>query len=122
MERALTLISTGTLTIEMARSATRGKAITLPRTLNRTTGKNSVRHTGFSDAAWGKATRSYTDSAHGVAELEGKFDLIIKGAQEYMKHTQNRATEGKEVIDVDKDERACLIYVSDSEDSDCGLE
>jgi hypothetical protein len=38
---ALTLIATGTLTVEMARAA-RGRTITLPRTLNFSTGKDSM--------------------------------------------------------------------------------
>jgi hypothetical protein len=113
VERALTLIATGTLTIEMARAA-RGKTISFPKTLNLSSGKDSTRPTGFSDMAWGKATRNYAKSARSLPKA--KLDVIIKEAQEHVKHTRNRTTDNTEVIDVDKDdERACLVYVSDSD-------
>ena len=68
-------LATGTLTIEMAH-ASKGKTIPLPRTVNRSTGKESMRQTGFSDIAWGKATRSYAISAQSLANT--KFDAIVK--------------------------------------------
>jgi len=100
----------------MARAA-RGRTITLPRTLNFSTGKDSMRQTGFSDASWGKATRNYTKSARKLTKA--KFDVIVKEAQEFVKPTQtrNKTTDTTEVIDVDEDdERAFLV---DNSDSDC---
>jgi hypothetical protein len=61
VERALTLVATGTLIVAMAQAA-RGKMITLPQTLNLSTGKDSTHQMGFSDTAWGKATPSYAKS------------------------------------------------------------
>lgn len=117
MERALTLVATGTLTVAMAHNS-KGKAVTLPRTINPSTGKESMRQTGFSDTAWGKTTRSYAKSIHGLSKT--KFDSIVKAAQAFAKPTRghNRASDPTEVIDVDvDDERACLV-ASDA-DSDC---
>lgn len=117
MERALTLVATGTLTVAMARNS-KGKAVTLPRTLNLSTGKDSMRNTGFSDAAWGKATREYSTSIRSLTCI--KFDAIVTAAKVFTKRTraQNRTTDPTDVIDVDADnERACLVDNSDS-DSD----
>ncbi|KAG2110398.1 uncharacterized protein F5147DRAFT_652007 [Suillus discolor] len=58
VERALTLIATRTITIEMVLTA-KGKSIPLPKTLNHSTGKVSNRQTGFNDVTWGSSTRSY---------------------------------------------------------------
>jgi hypothetical protein len=99
----------------MARAA-RGKTITLPKTLNRSTGKDSRRQTGFSDISWGEASRNYAKSARTLTKA--KFDVIVKEAQEFVKpiRARNRTTDA-EVIDVDHvDERACLV---DNSDSDC---
>ena len=117
MERALTLVASGTLTIAMAQGA-RGKTITLPRTLNPSTGKESIRQTGFSDTAWGKATHSYAKSARALPKA--KFDTIVEEARAYVKPTRarNRTTDATEIIDVDEDERACLVDNSDS-DEEC---
>ena len=98
----------------MAR-ASKGKTVTLPRTLNHSTGKESMRQTGFSDTAWGKATRGYAKSARVLANI--KFETIVKDAQEFMKpiRARNRDTEVIVVDDDDDDERACLIDNSGSE-------
>ena len=119
MERALTLVATGTLTVAMAQAA-RGKTISLPRTLNLSTGKESMRQTCFSDTAWGKATRGYAKWARALSKA--KFAVIIEEAHVFVKPTRahNRTTDATEVIDVDKDERGCLIDNSDSElDEEC---
>lgn len=120
MERALTLVATGTLTVAMVRSS-KGKAVTLPRALNLSTGKESMRQTGFSDASWGKATRGYATSIQSLTNI--KFDAIVTAAQAFAKPTRAhiRASDATEVIDVDADnERACLIDNSDL-DSDCNV-
>ncbi|KAI9511580.1 hypothetical protein F5148DRAFT_1146743 [Russula earlei] len=77
VERALTLVSTGTLTVAMAH-ANKGKAVTLPWTLNLYTSKDSMHQTGFCNTAWGKATCSYATSAHMLANT--KFNTIIQEA------------------------------------------
>ncbi|KAH9166464.1 hypothetical protein EDB89DRAFT_1910690 [Lactarius sanguifluus] len=116
VERALTLIETGMVTTKTPRAA-RGKTLTLPKTLNYSTGKDSTRQTGFSDAIWGKATRNYTKSARSLTKA--KFDVIIKEARVFMKPTRTRtakAGSSREVIDVDDyDIRACLVANSDSD-------
>jgi uncharacterized cupredoxin-like copper-binding protein len=122
MERALTLVATSTLTVAMAHSS-KGKAVSLPRTLNLSTGKESTRQTGFSDASWGKATRGYATSISSLSKV--KFEAIVKEAQVFAKPTRahNRNSDPTDVIDVDvDDERACLVDNSDSEsDSDCNV-
>ena len=116
----MTLIATGTLTIDIAR-ASKGRAVTLPRTFNYYSGKESMRQTGFSDTSWGKATRAYAVSARGLTNK--KFDNIVQEASKYIVIKSNRArkkatdAEVIEIIDVDDDdERACLVDVSDGDD------
>ena len=65
VERALRLVATGTLTIDMINAA-KGKTVNLPKTMNLATAKESMRQTGFSDVAWGKATHNYAKSAHSL--------------------------------------------------------
>lgn len=117
----MTLVATRTLTVAMAR-ASKGKMVTLPRTLNLSTGKDSMHQTGFSDTAWGKATRCYATSARSLANT--KFDAIIREAREFMKPIRSRGktTEPTEIINVDDcdDERACLVDNSGS-DEECKL-
>jgi hypothetical protein len=108
------------LTIAIAQ-ASKGKTVTLPRTLNYFTGKESMRQTGFNDAAWGKATRAYTKSACSLTKV--KLDEIIQGAQPFAILKSNRAhgktTESMEIIEIDdEDERACLVDISDSDEDD----
>lgn len=116
MERALTLVATGTLTVEMAH-ASKGKTIPLPRTVNLSSGKESMRQTGFSDVSWGKVTRSYAVSARSLAD--DKFDTIIQDAKAFLKPIRSRnKTDNMEVINIDDDdddERANLVYNSDSD-------
>jgi hypothetical protein len=120
VERALRLVATGTLTIDMVHAA-KGKAVNLPKTMNLGTGKESMRQTGFSDVAWGKATRNYAKSACSLPAA--KFDVIIKEAKEFMKPIRGRkTTQATEVIDVDEDdERACLVDNSGDESDQCKL-
>ena len=117
MERALTLITSGTLTIEIAR-ACRGKAVVLLRSMNHLTGKES-HWTAFSDTAWGNTTRHYATSARELSKA--KFDDIIQGAKEYIVPKSNGArkmmTGADEVIEInDNDVRACLVSEDDDDD------
>ena len=76
-----------------------------------------MRQTGFSDAAWGNATRGYATSARSLSKI--KFDVIIQEAQEFVKPTcrSNRTTQADTTdINVD-DERACLVDNSDTASS-----
>jgi ABC-type uncharacterized transport system permease subunit len=120
VERALRLVATGTLTIDMVNAA-KGKTVNLPKTMNLATAKESMRQTGFSDVAWGKATRNYAKSACSLSDA--KFDIIIKEAKEFMKPIRGRkTTQATEVIDVDEDdERACLVDNSDDGSDQCKL-
>jgi hypothetical protein len=104
----------------MAR-ASKGKTISLPRTINLSTGKESMRQTGFSDVAWGKATRGYATSARSLTNI--KFDAIIQDTQEFMKpiRARNKTTDATEIINInDNDnERAQLVDNSDESDVEC---
>ena len=112
----MTLIASGTLTIAVARSGN-GKNVTLPRTFNYFTGKETKRQTGFNDAAWGKTTRSYTTSARSLTKA--KFHDIIEGAQPFINSKPRKKTaESSEVIEiVSDDECACLVAMSDDDDN-----
>ena len=109
MERALTLVATGTLTTSLIR-ASKGKTLPLPRTINLSSGKKSTRQTGFNDTAWGKETRGYTISARSLSAV--KFDTIIQDAQKFMRLGRSRGnattTTEPTVIDNGYNERANL--------------
>ena len=116
MERALSLISTGTLTIAMVRAAKQRKKFTLPKVLNLSTGKGSTRRTEFSDKAWGKETRAFAKLARGLTKA--KYDVILEGALEAARErlkgdftTSASAVTGS----ADDDERACLVSDEDSD-------
>ena len=55
-EQGLTLVATGTLTIEMI------KTTPLPKTLNHSAAKTSTQQTGFNAVTWGQPTRTYVKS------------------------------------------------------------
>ena len=67
VERALALVTTGTLTVAMVHAAN-GKTVSLPKTFNPSTSKGSMCQTGFSDIPWGKASHSYTKLAHSLTK------------------------------------------------------
>jgi hypothetical protein len=72
-----------------------------------------MRQTGFSDTTWGKATRGYAKSARALANT--KFEAIIKDAQEFMKPIRAHNRDPTEVIDINDNERGCLVDNSNSE-------
>lgn len=84
VERALTLILSGTITISMIQSST---APRLPKRLNKATGKESNCKAAFCDTGneegWGLATWSFAKSAHSLSDQ--KFDKI---QQLTMKHVK----------------------------------
>jgi hypothetical protein len=100
------------LTIAMVQ-ATKGKVIPLPRTINQYSGKESKK-TEFSDSTWGEKSRSYAKSVCTLSK--GKFDVVIKEAQAYVKPTRRKAIKTKDVIDVDEDDRGCLVASNTDED------
>jgi hypothetical protein len=92
VERALTLIADGIITIESINEA-RGKIPALPKTINTNTGKPSTTALAFNDDSWGKVSRSYTKSARKmVAQSVAKFEAIEKAAIEFAK-TNTRVME-----------------------------
>lgn len=117
MERALKLISTGTLTVAVSQAAKRSRSITLPKMMNHSTGKISTRQTGFNDITWGTSTRAY---AKAIGKLEGhKFEAIIASSLEFSKKSRRTSDErlNDAVVEdvLDLDERAQLVDISDSE-------
>ncbi|KAI0249276.1 hypothetical protein BJV78DRAFT_1362940 [Lactifluus subvellereus] len=122
IQQALTLVATGTLTIEMIHAA-KGRNVTLPRTLNYSTGKISNRQTGFNDITWGETTRKYAKSiTKAYKKKSGRFDEIITHAKEFSKMSRRtddsasgapdgNATEG----DDDLDEELVDITSSDED-------
>ncbi|KAH9024366.1 hypothetical protein EDB85DRAFT_2150510 [Lactarius pseudohatsudake] len=115
VERALKLVATGTLTIDLVNAANaKGKTVNLPKTMNVGSGKESTRQTGFSDVAWGKATCNYVKSAQSLSTA--KFGVIVQEAKEFMKPIRGRRASRPEVVNLDADdERACLVDNSDSD-------
>jgi hypothetical protein len=78
-------VATGTLTTEMIHTA-KGRNVTLPKTLNHSTGKVSNRQTGFNDVTWGPTTRRYVKSiSKAYKKRPEKFDEIITCAKEFSK-------------------------------------
>ena len=102
-------------------NAAKGKTVNLPKTMNLATAKESMRQTGFSDVAWGKATHNYAKSARSLSNA--KFDIIIKEAKEFVKPIRGRkTTQATEVINVDEDDKwAYLVDNSDDESDKCKL-
>ena len=101
----------------MAR-ASKGRNISLPRTVNFSTGKESKRQTGFTDVAWGKPTCAYASSARSLAV--DKFKTIIEEAKEFLKpiRSRNKTTmEALDIIEIDdnNNEWAHLINNLDSD-------
>jgi hypothetical protein len=107
VERALKLIASGTITIEMVRNA-KGRIPALPKKINQATGKASNQLTGFNEIAWGARCSSYVKSAKKLSN--SRFDRIISLSAEYMKANYN--LEDEEVIEIaddDDDIRANIV-------------
>jgi hypothetical protein len=121
VERALKLVSTGTLTIAVVQAAKGSRGISLPKMMNHSTGKTSTRQTGFNDVTWGTSTRAY---AKAIRKLQDhKFEAIITSSLEFSKkshHTSDERLNNAIVEDkLDLDERAQLVNISDSESEEC---
>ena len=99
--------------------AAKGKMVTLPRTKNLSTGKESMHQTGFSDASWGFASHAFAKSARRLND--DKFGCLMNDTQAFVKptHAWNRSANAATETNLEEDdERACLIYYSGSSDSD----
>ena len=99
----------------------KGKAVTLPQTLNLATGKESMCQTGFSNAIWGKVTCSYAKSASSFTNT--KFGAIVKDAWPFVNLKSTRSkTEAKEVIEIDdnddNEQRNLVDNDNDNNDDD----
>ena len=114
----MTLVATGTLTIEMIHTA-KGRNVTLPKTLNHSTGKISNRQTGFNDITWGETTRKYVRSiSKAYKKKPEKFDEIITRAKEFSKKSR-RADDGDATEEDDNlDEELIDISSSEEDNSD----
>ncbi|KAN0107638.1 hypothetical protein V8E52_009957 [Russula decolorans] len=111
VERALTLVATGTLTINMTKS----KAMALPGFVS----DNSGRQTTFNDGSWGGPTCGYLISAKNLKSKS--FNEVIKRAKDLSKSARQTST--KVPIATDKflatnDHRATLVDELASEDSE----
>ena len=96
--------------------AAKGKTVSLLKTFNLSTSKESMCQTGFSNIAWGKATCGHAKSTHALTKV--KFNTIVEEALEFVKPTcgHGKSTQLTKVINVNKDgERVCVINNSDSE-------
>jgi hypothetical protein len=97
----------------------KGRTVTLPKTLNHSTGKQSNRQTGFNDVTWGNSTRSYAKSIK-RALTNDKFSEITTRAKEFCKKSRrvddgpDNALDG-DTINEELDERAQLMDISSSE-------
>ena len=121
VERALKLVASGTITVEMVRNA-KGRIPTLPKQLNQATGKASNQLTAFNEIAWGAHCSSYVKSAKKLSN--SRFDEIVSLSAEYMKANYNLDDDevieiNDEVIEInddDSDIRANVIDCYSSED------
>jgi hypothetical protein len=115
VERALKLIASVTITIEMVQKA-KGRIPTLPKTINQATGKASKQLTGFTEISWGVRCSSYVKSAKKLSA--SRFNEIISLSAEYMKVNQNNEDEDVIEIPDDDDIRANIVDHSSSSEED----
>jgi hypothetical protein len=124
VERALKLVSTGTLTIAVVQAAKGSRSISLPKMMNYSTGKTSTRQTGFNDVTWGTSTRAYAKAIRNLPDH--KFEAVITSSLEFSKKSHRhgasdeRLNDGVVEDELDLDERAQLVDISDSESEDGG--
>jgi hypothetical protein len=101
----------------MVQAAKNKTSISLPKTMNQSTGKVSCRQTGFNDISWGTSTRAYAKAI--MKNLrEDKFEVIIASAMEFSKKSRRPGDDVDDAAvedDLDLDERAQLVDISDTE-------
>jgi len=95
-------VATGTITIAMIRSA-KGKTISLPKTLNYSTGKISNRQTGFNNVTWGKKTRAYVKGINDNLS-DDMFEHIINHAKAAVDTSHHTANQTADTVDHDRGE------------------
>ena len=107
----MTLAATG----QQVQPRGKGPGVSAPKTLNRSTGRESTWETGFRDSTWGSASRDYTQRASNLSQE--KIDVIVKEAQLYITRRPPQVQ-----ISSNTNEHACLVDDSDSDsgaDEDC---
>src|SRR5882757_9074220 len=122
VERALKLVSTGTLTIAVVQAAKGSRSISLPKMMNYSTSKTSTRQTGFNDVTWGTPTCAYAKAIRNLPDH--KFEAVITSSLEFSKKSHHasdeRLNDGVVEDELDLDECAQLVDISDSESEDGG--
>jgi hypothetical protein len=115
VERAYTLWAEGAITVESLSSTGKGKnpSKAIIKTVNVNTGRESLKDRAFTESNWGTATRNYLTTIRKNLR-PGSFDKIMAKAGEFVKSGRHNESE----MDLDKDERALLVDVSDGEDDD----
>lgn len=114
VERALKLIQSGTITVEMVQKA-KGRIPTLPKQINQATGRASTHFTGFNEITWGGRCASYVKSAKKLSS--SRFMEVIKLATEYSK-VQKDDEDIIEVLDDEDDIRANIVDNTSSGEED----
>jgi hypothetical protein len=115
VERALKLIQSGTITIEMVRKA-KGRVPALPKQINQATGRASTQLTGFNETTWGTRCSSYVKSAKKLSAT--RFNDIIKISAEYTKVQSMDDEDVIEILDDEEDLRAQIVDHSSSGEED----
>jgi hypothetical protein len=101
--------------------AAKGRNVTLPKTLNPSTGKISSRQTGFNDITWGETTRRYVRSiSKAYRKKPEKFDEIIARAKDISKKSRrtddDTGTPDGDATEEDDDLDEELVDISSSEE------
>src|SRR5882724_9056957 len=97
----------------------KGKVPTLPKHINKATGKASNQLMGFNEVTWGLRCRSYVKSTKKLTTSQ--FDKIITLAKKYM--TTPCTVESTTIIEIEEEEDACANIIDHSSgsepESDC---
>jgi hypothetical protein len=117
MERALTLVACGNITMETLDQGKPGqKSFKLVRTEQR-------EDTSFSESQWGKATRDYTKSVKSLGSdvLQQVVDRAKIISRSMGKAKDFRARSPSYKTNAIPDSRATLVYVPDSDEEACAF-
>jgi hypothetical protein len=115
VERALTLVANGVITVAIHKAAKlENKLVTIPRSKNESSGKESLYKAEFSDACWGNATNIYAGYASKMSA--SKVNAILNQAKEFVKPISYRkATQASDPMKVDEDEDRTMVDNTDTE-------
>jgi len=116
VERALTLFSTGTVTLAKFTAGTKG--VMLPKTLMTKSGQSSDKSTSFNEGMWGCVTRARISQARTVLR-NSSLEKILQKARDFEKISSrgsktSSTTETKDINDADEN-HAQLQDLSDPE-------